>query len=308
MENKYTYVLITPARNEGSLINKTIESVISQTMLPKVWVIVSDNSDDGTDNIVAEYAESHEWIIYLRAGSNITKAFESKVFPFDVGLDYIVKHGIKYDIIGCLDADITFDESYFEYLVAKFEDIPLLGVAGTDFVEGALHSYKHTYASPLHVNGQCQLFRKQCFEEIGGYVPIPFHGEDWYAVMMARYKGWETQSFHDKVFTHFRTMGTKGRNILSARFIHGQKDYILGNSFYWELLRFVFQMKKKPFLLSGLMIISGYIWCFINRQPKAISPELLAFIRAENAQRSPFLYRRILTAHSLRDLRRITDR
>jgi hypothetical protein len=43
------YVLVTPARNEERFIEKTIRSVIVQTVLPKKWIIVSD----GFHNIVA---------------------------------------------------------------------------------------------------------------------------------------------------------------------------------------------------------------------------------------------------------------
>ena len=61
-----------------------------------------------------------------------------------------------------------------------------------------------------HVNGQCQLFRRECFEEIGGYVPIKGGGIDWVAVTTARMKGWKTRSFDERVFHHHRKMGTAG--------------------------------------------------------------------------------------------------
>ena len=53
--NQLTYVLITPARNEEAFIEQTIRSVISQTVPPRKWVIVSDGSTDRTDDIVKEY-------------------------------------------------------------------------------------------------------------------------------------------------------------------------------------------------------------------------------------------------------------
>jgi len=57
-----SYVLITPARNEAYLIENTIRSVISQTVLPARWVIVSDGSTDGTDEIVRRYSIEYSWI------------------------------------------------------------------------------------------------------------------------------------------------------------------------------------------------------------------------------------------------------
>jgi glycosyltransferase involved in cell wall biosynthesis len=48
-----SYVLVTPARNEVQFIELTIQSVVAQTMRPLKWVIVSDGSTDGTDEIVS---------------------------------------------------------------------------------------------------------------------------------------------------------------------------------------------------------------------------------------------------------------
>src|SRR4030095_7056049 len=56
------YVLITPARNEAAFIAKTLESVVAQTVLPKRWVVVSDGSTDGTDEIVTKYQPGREWL------------------------------------------------------------------------------------------------------------------------------------------------------------------------------------------------------------------------------------------------------
>jgi len=49
------YVLITPARNEEAFIEKTLQSVIKQTILPAKWVIVNDGSTDATSSIVRPY-------------------------------------------------------------------------------------------------------------------------------------------------------------------------------------------------------------------------------------------------------------
>ena len=56
---KNIYILITAARNEENLIENTIKSVISQSIKPAKWIIVSDNSTDRTDIIVEGYAKTH---------------------------------------------------------------------------------------------------------------------------------------------------------------------------------------------------------------------------------------------------------
>src|SRR5262245_651367 len=60
------YVLITPARNEAATIEKTLQSVVAQTLRPKKWIIVSDGSTDATDEIVRRYAEENKWIDLIR--------------------------------------------------------------------------------------------------------------------------------------------------------------------------------------------------------------------------------------------------
>jgi hypothetical protein len=95
---------------------------------------------------------------------------------------------LTFEVVGNIDADVSFGPDFFEYLLAKFEAMPKLGVAGTHYIEGDFHSFRDSYINPAHVNGQCQLFRRQCFEEIGGYVPIKGGGIDWVAVTTARMK------------------------------------------------------------------------------------------------------------------------
>ena len=57
------YALITPARNEGELIEKVIQSMIAQTVLPSKWVIVDDGSNlIGPLEIVESYAQRYPWM------------------------------------------------------------------------------------------------------------------------------------------------------------------------------------------------------------------------------------------------------
>src|SRR6266436_8272881 len=105
-----TYMLITPARNEAQFIELTIKSVVAQTVRPLKWVIVSDGSTDGTDDIVAKYAAEHDWIELVRMPERRERHFAGKVYAFNAG--YAKVKGLDYQIIGSLDADMSFDESY----------------------------------------------------------------------------------------------------------------------------------------------------------------------------------------------------
>ena len=109
------YILITPAYNEEAFIGKTISSVVSQTMRPKKWIIVSDGSTDGTDEIVRKRIGEHPWISFERMPEHRDRQFAAKVHAFNAGHGKL--EGVEYDIIGNLDADITFEADYFEYLL-----------------------------------------------------------------------------------------------------------------------------------------------------------------------------------------------
>lgn len=279
----YEYVLITPARNEAEFIEKTIQSVIAQTVLPKRWVIVSDGSTDGTDQIVEKYRLGRDWLELVRLPERQERNFAAKVQAFNAGYER-VKH-LSFEVIGNLDADVSFDEGYLAYLIGKFEEMLTLGVAGTHYVEGDFHSFRDSYINVHHVNGQCQLFRRACFENIGGYVPIKGGGIDWVAVTTARMKGWTTYSFSDRTFYHHRRMGTAGSSELGARFHYGKKDYFLGGHPLWQVFRSTFQMAKRPYVLGGLCLFLGYAWCWVTRHERPIAPELMQFHRREQIDR-----------------------
>ena len=92
------YVLITPAHNEAAFIEKTVQSVIAQTVLPKRWVIVSDGSTDGTDKIVQKYREGREWLELIRLPERQERNFAAKVQAFNAGYERV--KDLAFDVIG----------------------------------------------------------------------------------------------------------------------------------------------------------------------------------------------------------------
>jgi glycosyltransferase involved in cell wall biosynthesis len=300
-----SYVLITPARNEEALIGDTIRSVVQQTHRPLLWVIVSDGSTDATDDIVRSYAKDFDWIEFLRMPEHQDRQFGAKANAFNAGYERM--RAMKFDIIGNLDADITFDPHYLEFLVGQFANDPELGVAGTPFVEDGSrpdhHTYSHDRANLAHVSGACQMFRRECFEAVGGYVPIPGGAIDWIAVTTARMKGWRTRTFLEKVCYHHRKIGTGNSGQLMVRFHYGRKAYYVGGHPLWELARGIFQMRTAPVAIGGLFFIAGYLWAGIARTSRPVSPELMSFHRQEQLTRLrrllrlPFNHTRIKNDH-----------
>ena len=277
-----TCVLITPARNEAQFIEGTIESVVAQTVRPLKWIIVSDGSTDGTDELVRKYATHFPWIELVRMPERSERHFAGKVYAFNAG--YARTQGVEYDVIASLDADVSFSAEYFEFLLQKLAEDPTLGLVGTPFTEGSNQTYDYRFTSIEHVSGACQVFRRACLEDIGGYVPVK-NGIDHIAVVTARMRGWKTRTFPEKLCFHHRAMGTAQGGALTARFRIGANDYAIGNHPLWETFRTFYQMSKKPYLIGGLAILSGYLWATIRRPGRPVSRELVSFCRGEQLRR-----------------------
>lgn len=275
------YVLITPARNEERFVAKTLESMVAQTLLPERWVIVDDGSTDKTPEIVQRYAVDYPWMQLVRLPQRADRSFARKVHAFNAGLERL--RTLEFEVIGNLDADLSFDSDYLEFLMRKFSEDPRLGVAGTPFVENGYDSARDSFEGENHVAGGCQLFRRQCFEEIGGYIGNPAGGVDWIAVTTARMKGWKTCSFPEKRFHHYRSLGTAERGIVASLFSYGEKDYYLGGSPIWQLFRVCYRSAKHP--VGGLVLLAGYCWAALRRIKRPVSRELMCFHRREQMKK-----------------------
>jgi glycosyltransferase involved in cell wall biosynthesis len=277
------YVLITPARNEAQFIELTIKSVLSQDVRPLRWVIVSDGSTDGTDDLVRKYAAGHPWIQLVRMPDRRERDFAGKVNAFKAG--YARVRDLDYEVIGSLDGDISFDAEYFSFLLHKLAENPALGLVGTPFKDNLSETYDYRFVNIEHVSGACQLFRRECFEEIGGYSPVKGGGIDHIAVVTARMKGWKTRTFTEKVSLHHREMGTAQHGVLVARFKNGAKDYAFGNHPLWELFRTMYQMTRRPAVVGGLLLMAGYVSALVRRAERPVPPELVAYCRREQILR-----------------------
>jgi biofilm PGA synthesis N-glycosyltransferase PgaC len=277
------YVLVTPARNEAQFIGLTMESVMAQTVRPLKWVIVSDGSTDGTDEIVRAYGAQHGWIELVRLTERAERHFAGKVLAINAGLERVRE--LPYDVLACLDADITFGPEYMAFLLGKLQHDPGLGLVGTPYRDVTCETYDYRYASSEHVSGACQVFRRACFEEIGGYVAVRGGAIDSIAATSARMKGWKTRSFPEKSAFHHRVIGTAEAGRLRARFNLGQRDYLIGNHPLWQVFRCAYQMRKRPLVLRGLALAAGYLRASLRRTERPVTRAFVAFRRREQMQR-----------------------
>lgn len=273
------YVILTAARNEAEYLRCTLDSVVGQTMPPLRWVVVDDGSTDATGSILTQYTAAHPWITVIASANTEERNFGSKAAAINAAFDAVREVAFAY--VAVLDADVTLEAGHFEFLLERMEENPLLGITGTAYTEPHYDSTRDRHADPRHVSGQCQCFRRACFEDIGGYTAIPVGGIDWEAVMRARMRGWETRSYSEKSFFHHRSMGTGKDSMLRARFNYGYRDYVFGSHPLWQVLRIGFQMTRTPLLIGGLSLGAGYLWGCLSRPERPISAELMAYRRRD---------------------------
>jgi glycosyltransferase involved in cell wall biosynthesis len=287
------YVLITAARNEEALIEHTLRSVTMQTVLPERWIVVDDGSTDGTASMVRRFSDRYPWIELVSHPPRRDRSFAGKAHAVNGAFERL--QSVPFDIVGNLDGDVSFEPGYMAFLIEQFAADPRLGVAGTPFTEvGDYDSARDSFEGDQYVAGPFQLFRGECFREIGGYVPNAAGGVDWIAVMTARMRGWTVRAFPQKRFHHHRSMGTAQRGVVSALFSYGEKDYYLGGSPVWQVFRVTYRMAKRPYVIGGLALLAGYAWAALRRVPRPVSAELMAFHRQDQMRKLKAILRRVL--------------
>jgi biofilm PGA synthesis N-glycosyltransferase PgaC len=277
------YLLITPTHNEEAFIELTIRSVVGQTVRPVRWLIVSDGSTDRTDDIVRRYTEQHEWIELIRMPERGSRDFGGKANC--VNTAYARIRQTPHELVASLDGDISFAADYFEFLLGRFASDPKLGIGGTPFTENG-RSYDYQFSSLDHVSGACQLFRRECFDQIGGYVQSKGGGIDVIAVLSARMNGWTTRTFTERVCEHHRPMGFgTADSDWVVNFRLGERGYRLGYHPVWQVARSLYQTTRKPYLVAGTALFAGYLWAMVSRAERPIGRELVAFQRHDQMRR-----------------------
>jgi biofilm PGA synthesis N-glycosyltransferase PgaC len=287
--NAKKYVLVTAAYNEEAYIGKTIESIVGQTLLPQRWVIVSDGSTDRTDEIVQSYAVRYPFIQLYRNEDKHKRNFGAQVMAIHRGVEQL--RGVDYDFIANLDADLTFDPTYYEQLLRKFDEHPQLGLAG-GFVfdlepDGVFRNRpmngEHSVAHAV------QMLRRECYEETGGWVALPYGGPDWHLQVSVQMLGWRIKAFRELPAYHHRPTGTAERRFRNL-FREGRMDYSVGSDPIFEIFKLARRFRAKPFILSSFVRLSGFLWGYCIREERPVSKEFVRFLRSQqrNALRKLF--------------------
>jgi poly-beta-1,6-N-acetyl-D-glucosamine synthase len=282
--NRYdsSYVLMTAAYNEEAFIEKTLSSVVSQTVLPRRWVIVSDGSTDKTDELVKRYTKQYDFIRLLRVTRPVGRSFGAKVMALQTGSTLL--NDLAFKFIGNIDADISVEPSYFEGLMHSFDRRPRLGLAaGLVYEEkaGQFHSRRSNRRDS--VSHSAQLLRRECYEAIGGYAVLKYGGEDWYAQVSAKMKGWEAETLPSLIIFHNRHTGTAA-NVMRDRFRLGRLDYSFGSDPVFEVLKCLQRLPENPVVIGGVARLAGFVWSYLCRDIRPVPADFIVFLR--NEQRS----------------------
>jgi poly-beta-1,6-N-acetyl-D-glucosamine synthase len=278
-----SYVLLTAAYNEQHYIEETIRSVVAQVFRPKMWVIVSDGSTDRTDEIVQQYAMRHTFIRLIRREKDNAREFASKVFALRAGFQMLALDSIQF--IGHLDADLWLPPFYFRDLLMKFEEDPELGIAGGWYFEKTREGLWESRPgnSTRSLPDGIQMFRRQCYKEIGDLLPIEYGGEDWYAQIRARMCGWGVRSFPELEVHHLRASGTRG-SFLRYCYRSGFMDFALGTHPLFEVAKMAKMSATPPYLLNALPRMIGFLVAYLLEE-RMVSAECVTFLQKEQLGR-----------------------
>ena len=282
------YVLLTAAYNEEANIENTIRSVVGQTVLPRRWVIVSDNSTDRTDQIVQGYAEKYDFIQLLRVTKKPGHNFGAKVIALQKGNELLA--GTEYEFIGNLDADITLEPGYFAELIRRFGANPALGISsGFVYEDDGGGFQSRWFNSVSNVPHAAQVVRRECYVAIGGYAVLKYGGEDWYAQTCAKMKGWQVESIPELKIFHHRATGAGSHSVANA-FRLGRMDYSFGSDPLFEVVKCIKKFKDKPYFVAALTRLLGFAWSALSGEKKAVPQEFEAFLRKEQRSRFSSLF------------------
>jgi biofilm PGA synthesis N-glycosyltransferase PgaC len=275
------YVIITPVRDEEAYLEFTIESVLRQSVRPEEWIIVDDGSTDNTGNIIDKYASLHPWIRGIhRTNRGFRKAGGGVVDAFNDG--YRALTGQDWEFIVKLDGDLTFAPDYFESCLGKFAYETKLGIAG-GIICHVVNGIKLLETGPeFHVRGATKIYRKECWDAIGGFWPAP--GWDTMDEVKARRLGWITRSFSDLHLVHHRITGT-AEGIWAGMVKNGRANYICGYHPLFMLSKFFLRLFRKPYVVGSVGLMYGFVSGYLKRIPQVDDPITIRYLRRQQMNR-----------------------
>ena len=276
---KNSYIIISPVRNEEKWIEKTLKSVINQSVLPVEWILVNDGSKDRTAEIIESYQGKHPWIKlinlpdrgYYLPGAGVVNAFYKGFNNISFNeWDYIVK----------LDCDLEFEADYFERLLLKFFEDSKLGIASGCTYLPKKNKLIREPSQKDHPVGPSKVYRRKCWEDIQGLRPIP--GWDLADLLTAQLKDWKTACYFELKIIHYRLTGSRRKGLWGPKHLQGRFEFRHGYSFGYTLLKAFRHLFSRPIIIGSMAKLSGYIYSAIKKEPYLFDLEVRKFLRKKH--------------------------
>ncbi len=281
MKDMSSYALVTAAKNEAGFIGQTLQSVIRQTVQPRKWVIVDDGSTDATPDIVTELARQYQFIELIRSDqAHGRRTFASQVFAAAQGFERV--KALNTAFVGFLDADILLDDDYYACLLGKFAADRRLGLVGGRVLDQHVGKLVDIRAGSeeFHVPGGVQFFRRECYDQTGGYVPLELGGQDVLVEMRALSLGWQVRTFGEVKAIHLKPEGAGGEGSWRRSIKQGRRLYLLGYHPLYAFIHCLRRYKQAPAFMSILLKLSGYMAAASRGRPSQVAPETVQQLRA----------------------------
>ncbi|MCX6847054.1 MAG: glycosyltransferase family A protein [Verrucomicrobia bacterium] len=282
MSGSRDYVLVTPVKNEEQSIGKTMDAVVAQTIRPVEWVIASDGSTDGTNEIVRGYLLKYPWIRLLELPTREGRCFSSVVLNTMAAISRL--ESTEHAYLGLLDADVVFDTDYYENTLRCFECDPRLGLAGGVVVDPG-ESRERVPRNRLEIPGAVQFFRKECFDAIGGLIAIPEGGWDGISGVMARMAGYRTSLLSELVVDHLKPRNVSQGNVLKRRWQMGLRDFAVGYHPCFEAVKCLSRIGDTPWVAGSFAWWCGYVTGWITRKNSIVPEPVRQHLRHEQIER-----------------------
>ena len=275
------YVVITPVRDEEQYLPVSIESMVNQSVRPQEWIIVDDGSKDRTGEIAEEAARKYGWIRvihrkdrgYRKWGGGIIEAFYE---------GFNALRCQDWEFMSKLDGDLSFEPGYFEGTFRKFQENPRLGIGGGTlyhFEEGKKVIEKNP---TFHVRGGAKIFRRACWDEIGGLWVGP--GSDTVDEVKANMLKWTTMSFSDLEMHHHRPTGASFGN-WGGLVKDGTIDYVYGSHPLFLLAKTGVRIFRRPYFVGSFALLYGYVTAYFKHVPQVDDLALIRYVRSQQLAR-----------------------
>jgi hypothetical protein len=276
------YAVVTPVKDEGEHLQRTIDSMRAQTHPPAQWVIVDDGSRDQTLAIAHAAAERTPWITAVSTtagngsrarGAPVVRAFTRGLAEIDAAHEFVVK----------LDGDLFLPSHYFEWVAATFARDERAGIVGGRVLIHDGGGWQPEKVGRHTVHGAIKAYRRRCLDDIGGLrASMGWDGIDEYG---AKARGWRVIPLSELHVLHYAQRGSKQR-WWRARLEEGRGAHFMGYIPSFVVARAAYRMVvETPPLLGGALLLAGYLRARAARAPVVDDPLAVAALQAEQRGR-----------------------